>query len=174
MDIIRRVLVKEYKNIFCATNWKEALLLTEEVKPDLILQDISIPEMNGFAIYEKIKEQNLSPDTIVIYLTSSRETQDIIRGFDLGAVDYITKPINTYEILLRVRNHLEFKKSRDIVKKQNEKIKLLNAIFKKESKSKEEIEAKKREMESTIKTLRHQISELERIDHKLQNKRKTE
>ena len=96
---------------------------------------------------------------------------------DIQEIDSIVKETNLVNTrldhLLREQDG-KIKTLNSIVKKQNEKIKLLNAIFKKESKSKEEIEAKKREMESTIKTLRHQISELERIDHKLQNKRKTE
>ncbi|MBF0376869.1 MAG: hypothetical protein HQK72_05255 [Desulfamplus sp.] len=96
---------------------------------------------------------------------------------DIQEIDSIVKETNQMNTrldrLLREQDG-KIKTLNGIVKKQNEKIKLLNAIFKKESKAKEDMATKKREMEKTIKTLKHQIAELERIDQKLQNKRQTE
>ncbi|MBF0413636.1 MAG: hypothetical protein HQK70_13120 [Desulfamplus sp.] len=96
---------------------------------------------------------------------------------DIQEIDSIVKETNLMNTrldrLLREQDG-KIKTLNGIVKKQNEKIKLLNALFKKEAKAREEMLTKKREMDNTIKTLKHQISELERIDQKLQNKRTTE
>jgi hypothetical protein len=118
--------------------------------------------------YELLKEKGSDDFKEFNILNDMHDTQEI------DSIVKETNQMNTrLDHLLRDQEG-KIKTLNGIVKKQNEKIKLLNAIFKKESKAKEEVETKKRAMEQTIKTLKHQISELERIDQKLQNKRTTE
>jgi len=103
---------KEYKIAF-ATNGEQALKQASNINPDLILLDIMMPEMDGFEVCEKLKNNEDTKDIPVIFLTGKTEAEDITKGFELGAVDYITKPFNTEELLARVSTHVELKKARD-------------------------------------------------------------
>ena len=96
-------------NVSIATAGKQALDSVKKEKPDLILLDVQMPEMDGFEVCKIIKE---SPDTKsipIIFLTAVVESDRIINGFELGAVDYITKPFNSAELSARVSTHLEIK-----------------------------------------------------------------
>lgn len=80
-------------------------------QPDLILLDVLIPEMDGHEVCRKLKDDENTRDIPVIFMTAKRDPQDIIAGFELGAVDYITKPINYMELLNRVKTHLRLRKT---------------------------------------------------------------
>ncbi|HKJ31126.1 MAG TPA: hybrid sensor histidine kinase/response regulator [Balneolales bacterium] len=115
---------KNYE-IAVAQNGKQALQVAEEIYPDLILLDIMMPEMDGYEVCERLKEKGDTKDIPVILLTGKTETEDILKGFEVGAADYITKPYNSAELLARVKTHLELKQSRnELRKKNNELIKL--------------------------------------------------
>ena len=81
------------------------------MNPDLILLDVVLPDMEGYELFEKIKEkdENHAP---VIFITSKDSEQDVIRGFELGACDYIKKPFRPEELKSRVKAHLEDKRER--------------------------------------------------------------
>lgn len=90
-----------------ATSGEQALTRIKQRIPDLILMDVMMPGMNGFATMQELRS---SPDTQaipVIFLTARSEPEDVARGFELGGVDYITKPFHGIELRSRVRNHLE-------------------------------------------------------------------
>lgn len=80
--------------------------------PDLILLDLVMPEMDGFAACREFKTDPRLADIPVIFLTASHETDDVIRGFELGAVDYVTKPFNSAELRSRVQTHLQLRAAR--------------------------------------------------------------
>jgi len=83
--------------------------------PDLILLDVSMPEMDGFEVCRTIKSSPENNDIPVIFLTARIQKEDIVRGFELGAVDYIAKPFNLNEMLSRVKTHLELRsKSKEL------------------------------------------------------------
>lgn len=113
-----------------ATNGKQALSLATGKHPDLVLLDIQMPDMSGFVVCEKLKNEPQTADIPVIFLTAHSETDDVIRGFSLGGVDYVTKPFNISELLARVTTQIELKKSRDTVLEQNRKLKILNEEIK--------------------------------------------
>jgi len=92
--------------ISVATNGKQALEVVERVRPDLILLDVMMPEMDGFETCRRLKESDATKEIPVIFLTALAETADIVKGFELGAVDYVAKPFNTHELLARVSTHL--------------------------------------------------------------------
>src|SRR5512137_2790328 len=92
--------------ISVATNGKQALEVVERVRPDLILLDVMMPEMDGFETCRRIKASEQWRHIPVIFLTSKAETTDIVQGFELGAVDYVAKPYNAHELLARVNTHL--------------------------------------------------------------------
>lgn len=88
--------------------------------PDLILLDIMMPEMDGYEVITKLKENPETADIPVIFLTAKAEVEDEQKGFELGAIDYITKPISPPIVLARVKTHLTLKNARDFLKDKNE------------------------------------------------------
>ena len=119
---IEKVLKNEEYPVYKSHSAKETLELLEEVNPDLILLDVILPDMEGYELFEKIKEKdkNHAP---VIFITSKDSEQDVIRGFELGACDYIKKPFRPEELKSRVKAHLEDKRERDELKILNETLK---------------------------------------------------
>lgn len=100
-----------------AISGAQALERLETAKPDLILLDMMMPDMDGLQICSILKSNPETCDIPVIFLTASQNSEHIIQAFDKGAVDYLTKPFNTRELLARVRNHLELKHTRDQLRK---------------------------------------------------------
>lgn len=88
--------------------------------PDLILLDIMMPDMDGYEVCRQLKADPQTRDIPVIFLTAKAEQEDERRGFDLGAVDYITKPISPSIVLARVKTHLVLKASADFLRDQNQ------------------------------------------------------
>jgi signal transduction histidine kinase len=122
-------------SIIYATNGKEALEVVRKKMPDLILMDVVMPEMDGYEVCEKLKEAEGTKDIPIIFLTSKNQTEDLIKGFALGAVDYVNKPFKKEELVSRVLTHLELKKSRDIIEEQKKQLKLRNASILEHSKT---------------------------------------
>jgi signal transduction histidine kinase len=81
-----------------------------------------MPEMDGYEVCEQLKKNDNTKDIPVIFLTGKAETEDIIKGFRLGAVDYVTKPFNSVELLSRVRTHIELKLSKDFLMEYNQQL----------------------------------------------------
>lgn len=84
----------------------EGLEIASEYAPDLILLDIMMPEMDGFEVCKRLKSNPETANIPVIFLTSKTDTDGIVRGFELGAADYVTRPFNRIELLARLRTHL--------------------------------------------------------------------
>ena len=89
-----------------ATNGKQALDVIDKILPDLILLDVMMPELDGFETCQRIKATEAWRDIPIIFLTAKTETADLVRGFEIGAVDYVGKPFNAHELLARVNTHL--------------------------------------------------------------------
>lgn len=113
LQVLGNILKKQAYHLAVATNGFEALERIKEVRPDLILLDIMMPDLSGFEVCEVLKKDETTRDIPVIFLTAKTETEDIVHGFELGAVDYITKPFNGVELLARVKTHLTLKETRD-------------------------------------------------------------
>ena len=93
-------------NINIATNGRQGLEVLERIRPDLILLDIMMPEMDGFETCQRIKASTAWREIPIVFLTAKTDTADIVRAFELGAVDYVPKPFNAHELLARVNTHL--------------------------------------------------------------------
>jgi len=102
-----------------ATNGLQVLSFVKEHIPDMILLDVMMPEMDGFETCRQLKQKKETRDIPVIFLTARVDTADIVRGFELGAVDYVTKPFESVELLARVNTHLALKKMRDDLVEMN-------------------------------------------------------
>lgn len=119
IQIIANTLGSEDYSIAFATNGADALKHAFNNSFDLILLDVSMPGMNGFEVSEKLKEHENSKETPIIFITALTETESVLKGFEVGAVDYITKPFNDQELKARVTTQLELKQQRDIIKNLN-------------------------------------------------------
>ncbi|MBN2965087.1 response regulator [Sulfurospirillum sp. T05] len=90
-----------------ATNGLQALERAEKTRPNLILMDVMMPQMGGFETAKALKKNPLLREIPIIFLTARAEAEDVKQGFEAGGVDYITKPFNGEELLMRVKTHLE-------------------------------------------------------------------
>ncbi len=106
IQVLGTVLKEQGYQINVAQNGQQALDQVEKVKPDLILLDVMMPEMDGFEACRHLKANPNTEEIPVIFLTAKVETEDVVKGFELGAVDYVTKPFNPTELLVRVDTHL--------------------------------------------------------------------
>jgi putative two-component system response regulator len=114
-------LLKDKYKLKMANNGERALKLAQTgTPPDIILLDIMMPVMDGYDICRHLKENKETRDIPVIFLTARIEVGDETKGFELGAVDYITKPISPPVLLARLQTHLQLKRMRDYLKNQNE------------------------------------------------------
>ncbi|MCP4111115.1 MAG: hybrid sensor histidine kinase/response regulator [Desulfobacteraceae bacterium] len=129
IQVLGTILKQEGYQINVARSGIQALEMVDKLPPDLILLDVMMPEMDGFETCKRLKSSSLSEDIPIIFLTARTETEDIIKGFELGAIDYITKPFNATELLVRVRTHLDLKYSNDMIEKvSNERKELLHVL----------------------------------------------
>ena len=114
-------LLKDKYKVKIANNGERALKVAMTgTPPDIILLDIMMPVMDGYETCRHLKEYPETRDIPVIFLTAKAEIEDEMKGFDLGAVDYITKPISPPIVMARVQTQLQLKKVRDYLKDQNE------------------------------------------------------
>jgi len=104
--ILETILGKKGYQLDIAQNGLQALEIAEKSKPDLILLDVMMPKLDGFETCVRFKASEKLRDIPIIFLTASTETKDIVKGFELGAVDYVTKPFKAAELVVRVRTHL--------------------------------------------------------------------
>jgi response regulator RpfG family c-di-GMP phosphodiesterase len=112
-----RALVKDYLlehgfRVVTAENGREAMFVARHEKPNLILLDIMMPEMDGYEVCARLKSDPETAAIPVIFITAMSETVNKTRGFELGAVDYITKPFYAAEVKARVRTHLSLEEMR--------------------------------------------------------------
>ena len=115
-------LLKEEHKVKVARSGAKALEIVNRSIPDLILLDITMPEMNGFEVIVALKKNPTTKDIPVIFLTALTEVEDETKGFTLGAVDYISKPFNPHIVKARVSTHLELIRQRRITEELLENI----------------------------------------------------
>jgi len=109
-------LLTEY-DISAAVDGERALDQISQEIPDLILLDVSMPGMDGYEVCSIIKSNPETKDIPVLFLSANTDAESIVKGFDVGGVDYITKPYRPREVLARVETHLKLKQLRDELEK---------------------------------------------------------
>jgi class 3 adenylate cyclase len=123
IQTLSTILKERGYQVSIATHGRQALEVLERIRPDLILLDIMMPEMDGFETCRRIKASTDWREIPIIFLTAKTDTGDIVRAFEMGAVDYVTKPFNAHELLARVNTHLTI----DQLHRENERL-LLNVL----------------------------------------------
>ncbi|MCT4585755.1 MAG: two-component system response regulator [Peptostreptococcaceae bacterium] len=124
IDILLESLGMTY-DIFVAMNGEEALEAVSEELPDLILLDVMMPVMDGYEVCKILKKSERTKDIPIIFLSAIKNIQDKTKAFELGAVDYITKPFEITELKARVKNHLELKFAKIMLKNQKDNLEIL-------------------------------------------------
>lgn len=117
-QILVNVLQEEY-DVAVAYNGIEALEMIKEQMPDLILLDIIMPEMDGYAVCEQLQNDPKTRDIPILFLTALEGDQNEAYGLELGAMDYIRKPFNMPIVRAKIRNHLELKRYKDLLKRDS-------------------------------------------------------
>ena len=117
IEMLMALFKDEYK-IAAAVNARRALKIARsDTPPDLILMDILMPEMNGYELCATLKEDPATKQIPIIFVTAVSEVMDESRGFELGAVDYITKPFHPPVVKARVKLHLNLKRKQELLEK---------------------------------------------------------
>lgn len=133
--------------IEAATSAEDALIQLKTIHPDLILLDIMMPDIDGFSLATFIKSNPDLVDIPIIFLTARATEEDILRGFEVGGVDYITKPYNHKELLARVKTHIDLKLSKQVIFQKIDQISKIN----------EQLEESKQEIERYYRLLNNEI-----------------
>jgi len=113
--ILNELLASQYQT-FIAKDGEGALNVASNELPDLILLDVTMPGMDGYDVLRRLKDSDRTSAIPVIFVTGMSSVEDEMRGLELGAVDYITKPISPPILNIRVRNHIELKQQRDVLR----------------------------------------------------------
>jgi signal transduction histidine kinase len=108
--------------VLLAEDSRSAIHIAQTQNPDLILLDVLMPEVDGFTTCSQLKSQGVTKDIPVIFLTALSDTINKVRGFKLGGVDYITKPIEQEEVLVRIQTHLNLRNMGKALAQQNRKL----------------------------------------------------
>ena len=125
LQLVVRTLDGSGHRILAARNGAAAIEIARRAAPDLVLLDVMMPDMNGFDVYQRLNSRVDGPQVPVIFLSALDDAADKIAGLGLGAVDYVTKPIQPEEVRVRVDNHLtrlylerELRRNRDLLDRE--------------------------------------------------------
>jgi putative two-component system response regulator len=119
LTVLGELLQPHYRVRVANSGIRALQVATSAPKPDLILLDVMMPDLDGYAILSQLRNHPSTQDIPVIFVTAMDATEDEVRGLDLGAADYITKPVRPTIVLTRVRAQLELKQARDWLRDQN-------------------------------------------------------
>jgi two-component system sensor histidine kinase/response regulator len=170
LEVLSQFFGEKGFNVLVAENGEETLKITQNVHPDLILLDIMMPEgISGFEVCQRLKSQKTTQDIPIIFMTALTDTVDKIKGFKLGAADYVTKPFQYEELLARINAHLSIRKLQLELQAQNQ-------LLKDEIRRSQKLEAARQQTQRLLKhtlTSQEPATELEKCQTKLE-KRNTE
>ncbi len=111
-----RHFLKPFYDVYTASSAAQMFEILEKVLPDLILLDVDMPQMDGHEVIRKLKRTRRFSAVPVIFLTSLSDEKSELRGFDLGAVDYVSKPFSPPRLLKRIENHLLILRQQAIIR----------------------------------------------------------
>ncbi len=120
--LLKVLLAKENFNIVTASNGIEALKMVERENPDLILLDVMMPDMDGFEVSSRLKKMPPYDEIPIIFLTALNGVTDIVKGFQMGGNDFISKPFNKEELVIRVSHQLSLVAAKRIIQQQTEEL----------------------------------------------------
>jgi response regulator RpfG family c-di-GMP phosphodiesterase len=159
IEMLTTMLTGEY-HVLMAANAQEAMELLNASTPDLILLDIVMPGMDGYAICRSLKADVRYRDIPVLFITVMNEAECEFQGLEMGAVDYIVKPYNPSLVKLRIKNHIELKQQRDLLYDRATELHHLNQELADEIARREHLQT---EHEQLIQTLQETLAEVKTL-----------
>ncbi|MEH2114692.1 two-component system response regulator [Nostoc sp.] len=154
LRVLSSILTREGYNVRKALNWQMALTATQTVLPDLILLDIMMPEVDGYEICQTFKASELTADIPVIFISALDDVFDKVKAFRVGGVDYITKPFEFQEVLIRVQNQLALRSARLEILKLNVELE-------------DRVKERTSELEKTLQKLQQEIHSRQKLQSQL-------
>jgi diguanylate cyclase (GGDEF)-like protein len=151
VDLLYRLLRQHGFNVTTAHSGKEALTVVQNQPPDLILIDIGMPYMDGYEVSQFLKANPRTKDIPIIFVSAFGELPNKVKAFEMGGVDYITKPFETAEVLVRVELHLSLRRLQRQLEEQNE-------LLRREVRDRMAIEAALQAANQELQRLAHQDS----------------
>jgi DNA-binding response OmpR family regulator len=127
LNLLRIMLEPEGYGILGATSGAAALQIVKRTLPDLILLDVMMPGLDGFETCREMKRTDAAQSVPVVFITARHDTEALVKGFQAGGVDFITKPFSREEVLARVRTHIENGRLQRALHERNKELELLNA-----------------------------------------------
>lgn len=118
--VLSDMLEKDNYHILTADNTEKAKNIIKDFKPDLILLDIILPKISGLEFCKHLKSKEKTAEIPVIFISTLKRSRDIVKGFKVGGVDYITKPFQEEVVLARIKTHLKLNETKKELKKKNE------------------------------------------------------
>ncbi|MES9855130.1 MAG: response regulator [Sedimenticola sp.] len=124
--LLTNILISEGYKVRPADTPQLAIKSSITTPPDLILLDINMPEMDGFEVCQRLKQEEKTKDIPIIFVSAFNALSDRVNGFEVGAVDYISKPVQREEVLARVKVHLDLTWKNRMLAEQAEELKIMN------------------------------------------------
>ncbi|WP_374359791.1 diguanylate cyclase [Pseudoduganella danionis] len=125
LSALRSMMVQQGYQTFVANNGERALKVARRVHPDLILLDVLMPGMDGLETCRQLKSHASTQRIPVIFMSAKTATEDVVAGFDIGAVDYISKPLRMAEVCARVRTQLQIRSRSETQEEQAERLRAI-------------------------------------------------
>jgi diguanylate cyclase (GGDEF)-like protein/PAS domain S-box-containing protein len=125
LALLRTMMLRQGYQTFVATSGERALEIAQRIQPDLVLLDIVMPGMDGLETCRRMKAHPATARIPVIFMSARGETEDIVAGFDIGAADYIPKPLRMEEVCARVRAQLRLSSGSDAQKEQADRLRMI-------------------------------------------------
>ena len=122
LSLLFKALTDQGYKVRAVTNGKMALKAVQTMPPDLILLDVKMPEMDGYEVCQQLKASSATHNIPVIFLSALSESVDKIKGFEVGGIDYVTKPFQIPELLLRIKNQLQLQAAREEIRRLNQEL----------------------------------------------------
>jgi len=128
LQILGNILSENKYRVAMAIDGAKALELTPKLLPDIILLDVMMPGIDGFEVCRQLKSKAETCDIPIIFLTAKVDLEDVVTGFTVGGVDYITKPFKKEELLVRINTQLSLLDNRRKIEQQANELKDLNNL----------------------------------------------
>ncbi|MEQ8959933.1 MAG: response regulator, partial [Coleofasciculus sp. C2-GNP5-27] len=143
LSVLRKLLAEQGYTVRVSLNGRQALQSVDLMQPDLILLDILMPDIDGYQVCQQLKANPETQAIPIIFISARKETLDKVKAFEIGAADYISKPIETQEVLVRIEHQL------NILRLQRQ-LKQDNARLSQEIQDRQNTEAKLRKSEASL------------------------
>jgi CheY-like chemotaxis protein len=139
-NLLRETLEPHGYEVLLVDNGETAVKVARRALPDVILLDINMPVLDGYQTCRQLKEQELTRNIPVIFISANEGAQSLVDGFRAGGVDYVTKPFKAEEVLMRVETHLQINRLTRALRERNDELSTLNRALQAEVMRRQQVE----------------------------------